>query len=327
MKKGFISILTLFLLIDCTAQIIINKPIDVTIADINFNPDVISENKIKRIDVIISDKPDGSVILNKGAGIVYKFNETGYITRYMYTILNKKEIEEIHHPAIKKHGKIVQKASTQTIPKYIHDTINVYVFYDSKNHIISKRIKIGDFFHCYYYQYNEYGQIRKEYHCKETNISGNNKEFILGEQKIISSEIFEYTKLTNTQIKKKTLNDQLNVYKKAIINYDDKKNKLSENAEFIVSCMRQENSYQYDTSNRLLKQTYTSNEDGEIKMESVFDYDNNGNLLSEKKFKNDVLTFEIHFIYDDKNTLIKSEVDRDYLNATVIIKKYEYTFY
>ena len=133
--------------------------------------------------------------------------------------------------------------------------------------------------------------------------------------------------LFRSQIKKQFLNDHLNVYKKAIINYDDKKNKLSENSEFIVSCMRQENNYEYDNNNRLLKQIYVSTENGEIKIESVFEYDKNGNLVSEKKFKNDALTLEIHYIYDDKNILIKSEVDRDYINTIVLIKKYEYTFY
>ncbi len=245
----------------------------------------------------------------------------------MYTILNTKGTEEIQHPAIKKHGRIIQKASTQTLPKYVHDTINVYVFYDSKNHIISKRIKIGEFFHSYYYQYNEYGQVRKEYHCNETNISGNTKEFVLGEQKIISSEIFEYTKLTNTQTKKKTLNDQLNVYKKGIINYDDKRNVISQNSELIVSCMREENTYEYDSNNRLIKHTYTSNENGELKTESVFKYETNGNLQSEKRFKNGILVFEIQYIYDGSGTLIQSEVDRDYTKSSVIIKKYEYTFY
>lgn len=327
LNKGAFSILLLLLSIDCSSQIILNKPIDISIADIHFNANVISKNKIKSISVLISDKPDGSVITNTGAGIVYKFNEKGYITRYMYTILNTKGTEEVHHPAIKKRGRIIQKASTTIIPKYVFDTINVYVFYDSKNHIISKRTKIGDFFHSYYYQYNEYGQIRKEYHCNETNISGNKKEFVLGEQKIISSDIFEYTKLTNTQTKKKTLNDQLNVYKKAIINYDDKRNLISHNSELIVSCIRQENAYDYDSNNQLLKHTYVSNENGEVKLESIFEYETNGNLKSEKKFKNGILIFEIQYIYDGSGTLIQSEVDRDYLNATVIIKKYEYTFY
>lgn len=327
MNKGALSILLLLLSFDCTSQIILNKPVDITIADIHFNPDVISKNKIKSISVLISDKPDGSVITNTGAGIVYKFNDKGYITRYMYTILKTKGTEEIHHPAIKKRGRIIQKATTQTIPIYVHDTINVYVFYDSKNHIISKRTKIGEFFHSYYYQYNEYGQIRKEYHCNETNISGNKKEFVLGEQKIISSDIFEYTKLTNTQTKKKTLNDQLNVYKKAIINYDDRRNLISHNSELIVSCIRQEDMYAYDTNNRLQKHTYISNENGEVKLESVFEYEKNGNLQSEKKYKNGVLIFEIQYIYDETGTFIRSEIDRDYLKSTVIIKKYEYTFF
>ena len=325
MKKGFTFIL-LLLFLDCSAQIILNKAIDIAVADINFNPDVIKSNKIKRIDVIISDKPDGSTIVNKGAGLVYKFNENGYITRYMYTILHTQESKEVEHPAIKKHGKIIERANTQTVPIYIYDTINEYIFYNSRNQIISKRVKIGESFSSYYYEYNEQWQVRKQYHCKETNISGNKFEFKLGEQKLMSSDIFEYSKLTNTQTKKKTLNDNLNVYKKAIINYDDKKNKISENSEFIVSCVRQEHTYAYNTVNQLIKQTYTSNENGEIKTESIFEYEKNSNLRSEKKYKNGILVFEIQYIYDENGTLILSEVNRDYVNATVFIKKYYYYY-
>ena len=85
---------------------------------------------------------------------------------------------------------------------------------------------------------------------------------ILG-QNVLSSETFEYTTLTPTQTKKRCLNDEGREYKKAIINYDIKGNKLSENYEYIVSWMYQETTWQYDENEKLLKRTFKNNERSE----------------------------------------------------------------
>ncbi|MGZ4159126.1 MAG: hypothetical protein ACXVED_19350, partial [Bacteroidia bacterium] len=129
------------------------------------------------------------------------------------------------------------------------------------------------------------------------------------------------------QIKKQCLNDEGREYKKAIINYDEKGNKLSENYDFIVSWMHQENIFQYDSNGRLQEKTSTSNESGDLKEYSVYEYDPKGILLSEKRFKNDALTFEISYLYDETFTLLKSEVSRDHKNASIGIVKFAYEYY
>ena len=146
-------------------------------------------------------------------------------------------------------------------------------------------------------------------------------------QNILSSETFEYIQMTPTQIKKRCLNDEGREYKKAIINYDEKGNVLSENYEFLVNWMRQENIYQFDANNRLLEKTYKSNESGEIKEYTVLSYNGSGVLLEEKQFKNGVLLFETSYLYDDANNLLKSKINRDHKNTSIGIIKYSYDFY
>lgn len=327
MKKGILISLLLTAFFHCNAQLIITKPVDVSVAPINFNSELIKQNKIKSIVLDIVDKPDGSVIIDKDATQGYEFDINGKLIRYYYTILNKTQTSEVDVPAIKKHGHIIRPAGTITKTQYINDTIFVTVFYDEQSRIIAKRLRTGDYYDAFYFEYNPQGQLKKELHCRETNTSENKNEFKLGVQKILSSETFEYTPLSPTQIKKSCLNDEGREYKKAIINYDAKGNKLSENYEFIVSWMRQENTFQYDESGRLKEQLYTSNESSEIKIRSIFEYDKNGVLLSEKKFKNEQATFEINYLYNETNTLIKSEVNRDFKNSSIIIVKFEYGFY
>ncbi len=201
------------------------------------------------------------------------------------------------------------------------------IFYDGQKRIISKRMRSGDYYNAFYYEYDENARIKKELHCKETNISENKKEFKLGVQTVLSTETFEYTQLTPTQIKKRCFNDEGREYKKAIINYDAKGNLLSENYEFIVSWMHQENTYQYDDSGKLIKRSFVSNEGGDVNEYSIYEYTKNVGVITESKFKNNLLTDEINYMYDENNTLIKSEVNRDHKNASIDIVKYAYTFY
>ena len=300
---------------------------EISVGPSAFNPEVVKQNKIKSILVVMVDKPDGAVIIDKGGTQGYEFDMDGKVIRYYYTILNRVEIQEMDAPAIRRGGRIIHAATTRNLPKYINDTVFVNIYYDNQNRIISKRLKTGDFYNAYYYEYNEQGKIRREMHCKETNVSENKNEFKMGVQTILSAETFQYTALTPTQIKKQCFNDEGREYKKAIINYDTRGNKLSENYNFIVSWMRQENSYQYDNNNKLLKRTFSNNESGELREYSFFENNPTGVVLSEKKFKNDVLLNDISYLYDETNTLVRSHVNRDHKNASIGIVKYGYTFY
>lgn len=317
----------LFIHFNSLAQLISTKPVEINVGPTNFNPAVIKSNKIKKIYVVMVDKPDGQMIIDKGASQGYEFDSLGRVSRYYYTILHSAERQEVDVPAIKRKGRIIQAATTRTVTKYFNDTIFANVFYDNQNRVISKRVRTGDYYDAYYYEYNEQGRIKKEMHFKETNISENKNEFKLGVQSILSTESYEYIALTPTQIRKKCLNDEGREFKKAIINYDSYGNKLSESYEFIVSWMRQENNYQYDASGKLIEQTYISNESGELKEYTAYQYGPSGVLLEEKKFKNDVLLNEISYLYDETNNLLKSKINRDHKNTSIGIVKLGYTFY
>ncbi len=316
MKKGLILIVTVVILLtNCKAQLILNKPSDIVIGATNFNPNTILKNKIKSISVSIYEKPDGEIINSKGVAVIYRFNATGYLRRYTYSIAT----------ALNGNNRTLLNFSESNIST--SDKVDVFVFYGIKNHIITKRIRQGDLFHSYNYEYNRQGDIRKQYHCKETNVSIDPSYFRLGKQIILAYEIFEYIKLTDFQIKKNYLNDELEVYKKGIINYDSTNNKISETAELIVSSKRNENYYTYDSLNRMVSHIHINNDYGKTINESSYKYDAKGNLISEIKTVNGILSNDIQYIYDTDNALLKSQINRDHINAILTIKKFKYRFY
>ncbi|MCE3278446.1 MAG: hypothetical protein K0S44_637 [Bacteroidetes bacterium] len=327
MKKHLLLFFFIFTLLNCRAQLISTKPVDINVGPINFNPEIIKKNKVKTIVLDIVDKPDGKIIVDKDATQGFEFDEEGRVSRYYYTILNRVQATEVDVPALKKRGKVVRPATTKTVLKFVNDTIFTSVFYDLLDRVILKRSRSGDYYDAYYYEYDDKGKIKREMHCRETNISENKNVFKLGVQTILSSETFSYENLTPTQVKKKCFNDEGREYKKGIINYDAKGNKLSESYDFIVSWMHQEGLYEYANNGNLIRRILKTNESGELKQESTFDYDANNHLITEKKLKDAVILNEISYLFDEFTKLVKSHVDRDFKNASIGIVKYAYTYY
>jgi hypothetical protein len=327
LKNVFLILFFLLISAAASAQLISTRPPEIPSGPVNFNIAFVKAHKIKSLTIVMVDKPDGSVIIDKGATQGFEFDSLGRVTRYYYTILNSIRKEEVEVPAIKRKGRVIRPASTKTVNRYINDTLFTNLYYDDKNRVISKRLRSGDFYDAWYYEYNNEGKIRRETHCRETNNSENPNVFKMGVQKILSTETFQYETLTPTQIRKRCFNDEEREYKKAVINFDSKGNKISESYDFIVSWMRQENTFEYNSKDLLTRWVYTSNESGELKDEHTYEYDASGTLISEKRLKDKFVLNEISYLFDESTKLVKSHINRDFNNASIGIVKYGYTFY
>jgi hypothetical protein len=211
--------------------------------------------------------------------------------------------------------------------KYINDTIFTDVTYDELNRISCKRIKTDNVYDAFYYSYNSDNQLIKEVHYKETNTGKNLDDFKLGTQELVFSQTFQYKVLSTNQTKKICLNIRGMPYKNTFIKWDAKKNLINETSESTVTSMRQEYNYSYSAANQLIKKNYKSNEKASVVLESVYEYGKNGNLISEKKYKNEGFVYETNFIYDENGVFIRSEANRNHTSSTVFIAKYNYLFY
>ena len=105
MRRLPTTLLFLIFQISCIGQLINTYPAEIGIGPMAFNATVVKQNKIKKIDVVIVDKPDGEVIVDKGSCQGYAFDSIGRIVQYYYTILNFAEREVVDVPEIRKKGK------------------------------------------------------------------------------------------------------------------------------------------------------------------------------------------------------------------------------
>lgn len=325
---AFIFSLLLLLPALLRAQIILTKPQETPLTELSFDPAVIKASKIKSITVDLAMKPDNKVIDDKGLMQYHEFDSLGRLVKFYYTMISGTTTREIQVPALYKRGRVVRKAYTRTENTYRYDTVSTWFYYDSRDRLIIKRTNSGDVYNSAYYTYDAVNNdIIKEVRCRETNTSENKNDFRLGVQTVTSLETFQYERSSPTQLKKKCFNDEGRAYRQVIINYDSNGNKIEEYAEYVVTWMNASTTWEYDAQGRVAERNYSSNATGDLKESVNYEYDAKGNLVGEKRFKNQDQVNEISYLYDENGTLLKSQVNRDIPNKQIGIIKYSYGFY
>ena len=248
------------------------------------------------------------------------------MVRQYYNEITSLEKTEIEIPAVYKHGKVIKKAHTKIDYQYQYDTLGTEYVYSSNGYLTMKRVCLGSFYNSTYYEYFGDGLVSRQTLCKETNLAKQGDPFKLGVQTVISEEKFQYENLTPVQVKKIFLNDEGKPYKQGILNFQNGK-PMNEAYEFVVGFIRSAVTYKYDGQARLTEKTMTDNSSGNSVEKITYEYDANGNVISEKQFKNGTQTDEIVYLYDEAKRLMISQIDRQLQKASIKIVKYEYGFY
>ena len=326
-RPAYVIILLMALLwpVFSLSQVIELRPLENLPAEPSFNPAHIIGSGIRSLTLHLSNKPDNQVIDDKGLVQHYEFDTLGRVSQLYYTLISGTTTREVEVPPLYRKGRVIRKGYTRYEKSYAFDTVTTNFYYDGKSRLAIKRTFTNDVYNAIYYTYDDPGNIIKEVRCKETN-TGTRNDFRLGVQTVTSLETFEYEKTSEVQLKKKCLNDEGRIYKNVIINYDSKGNKIDEYSEYVVTWMNASNTWKYDDKGRVTKKTYSSNSTGDIKQSWAYEYDAAGNLVAEKRFRNDAQTNEISYLYDEKGTLLKSQVNRDFPQKSIGIIKYSYTY-
>ncbi|TND08192.1 MAG: hypothetical protein FD123_2447 [Bacteroidetes bacterium] len=308
-------------------QDIVHFPNDLREVPIAFNPAFIFEKKISRIHVAVSLKPDNQVIQDKGLVESYAFDTLGRMTEYYRTRVKGYGMKEIQHAAVYRKGKRVRRPWVETVYQYSYDTVFVNFYYDSLDRLVVRRLNDGDFYNAWYFKYNNENQIITQLQCRETNTELSRKNFKIGVQNILSTEQFSYEKLTPTQTKRRCLNDEGKSYKEIILNYDSAGRLVDEYSSFVVTWVKQHNTYAYDSLGRLSELVYHEYSGEETIEKSTFEYDTLGHMAMRRNYKNDTLLDEVNFLYKKTEPSVNAIVNRRKKDAMIDIQKFTYEYY
>lgn len=281
----------------------------------SFNPEIIRLRDIRRITFEIIDKKDFEIAEDKNLTETYEFNQEGLVSRYYYTVIARTIQKEITG----RHG-------TSTTTEYVYDTVSTSFFYDGQNRVILRRYHDGgNYYESRYYRYNSDGQMTRELRYRETNVSPVKSFFILGNQVLLSEDSFQYQNYSAKQYKCIVLNNEKRPYKERVINLDSIGRQKSANEYYTAaSWLFQNYNYRYD-GKRLVEAVYKANSGIETVMKNLYEYQE-GELYSEKQYRDNELLREISYVADRTNGLLNSFVLRDPVARTMRIVRLRYEF-
>lgn len=300
-KSNFKILLPLLILstisLSSNAQILgINKPL---FSDLPFfNTRFIKQNNIKAIKGSISSKKVRDIIRSKGLDYHYQFGEDG-------------------------------KLKTQLSSHFsngLKDTATHHFTYDSLGRIAIKRASDLNGYCSYHYNYDHLNNIITQSYCRDENKFDSKAKFELKKQYVITTDSFNYQKLSDTQSQKIFYNDYGIKFKTQTNYYDSLGYLIEEYTKFIIGNNKEKTTYEYDEIGRIhLKHTYTNISKNERNTED-YSYDEIGNVLDIKYYQNDKHTSTKQFLYD-KNMLLSAMIIQDMETEFLRIIKYRYTFY
>lgn len=287
-----------------------------------FNTPFIKQQKIKSITFDILDKKDFEAPVDRNLMHYYEFDTSGLLKRFYYTNIVKTVEKEYHSQPVYRHRRMVSNGSVYFKNEYVYDTISTTYMYKNNN-LILKRYNDGTYYESRYYNYDAKNRLTKERRVKETNLSSDKSNFILGNQTVISEDSFQYLDITPHQFKQICLNSENRPYKEIIINTDSTGNMVSKNESYIVAWIIQNTTYTYK-KDQLTSATFKGNANGDVILKTTYERDTMDCIYTEKQYKNDVLLKEISYVTDRANRCLNSFILRDPINKNMRIVKLFY---
>lgn len=289
---------------------------------LEFNAAFIKQQKIKSITFDILDKKDFEAPVDRNLVHFYEFDTTGLLRRFYYTTIIKTIEKEHHSPPVYRKRRMISSGSVYYKNEYVYDTIStVYMYKD--NNLILKRYNDGTYYESRYYNYDAKNRLTKERRVKETNLSSDKSNFILGSQTVISEDSFQYLDINPRQYKQICLNSENRPYKEIIFNSDSLGNVISKNESYTVAWIIQNITYTYD-KNHLTSVTFKGNANGDVVLKNTYERDAMDCIYTEKQYKNDVELKEVSYITDKSTKRLNSFIVRDPIKKNMRIVKLLY---
>ena len=298
MKHRFLFIITVFLALDISAQILdINQPLFSEVPF--FNAEFIKANKIKSITGSISSKKVRDIIRSKGLDYRYEFNSKGQL----------------------------QMQLSSHFTEGIKDSSTIAYEYDDDGKIILKRNSDGKGYYSYHYNYDSLNNIISQTYYRDESKNESKNKFELKKEYLIVSDSFSYQKTDPSQTKKIFYNGYKKAYKEQTKYYDNMGYLVEEYTKFIIGNNKKKITYEYNEKGQIFKKhVYTNLAEGK-KTTEEYSYDEIGNILEIKIFDDEKYITSKQFLYDAKTMLLSAQIIQDIETQFLRIIKYNYTFF
>ncbi len=294
----------------------------------SFYPEYIKQNQIKKVIFEILDKKDFEVPVDKSLVEHYEFNNYGYMTRFYYTDIVKTIEKQVSMPPVYKGKRKIRNAYSYAMNDYIYDTISTTHLFNEANKLLMKRQHLGNgFYDTRYYYYDSSRHLINVNRFKETNVAQSKNDFILGNQVLLSTDSMKVITYGENQTKVIYFNSEKRPYKEEIILSKNGKITSINESYVAASWIQQNQQFEYNEKGQLLSAIFNSNANVNLSYKHTYDYDQNGWILTDKHYKNNVLLTETSFVNDVNSSLVNSIVIRDSINKSIRIVKLKYAYF
>lgn len=258
-----------------------------------FNVDFIRENKVHKLNGKFTYKKPGDMMRE---------------TQYMYVY----EFDSL--------GRLSSSFETRKDDGTIDTTWNVYL-YNPENLLIEHKRGDGKGFTSTGYEYDEKGNQTKESYIREYVDSLGNAQ-----RTVLNSESMKY-EYYDLQVKKTVYNNYDLPYKYELIKYNELGYMVEREERLIMTMSVTTIKYTYNDKGYIA--SISSFEGSNIipTEETIYLYDDFGNLLEKHQYRNGVFTTEFEMIYNEKSKLLSYVLTRDVATNFIMIlglKDYEF---
>ena len=258
-----------------------------------FNTDFIRSNKVHKLNGRFTYKKAGDMMRETNYNYVYEFDSLGRITSTFETRKDDGTVDT---------------------------TWNVYR-YNQANLLIEHKRGDGKGFTSIGYEYNEKGNQTKESYVREYIDSLGNAQ-----RTILNSESMKY-EYNDLQIKKTVYNNYDLPYKYEIIKYNELGFLVEREERYIMTMAVTTVKYNYNEKGYIASIASFEGSDTLPREESIYQYDDFGNLLEKHVYRNGTFTTEFEMIYNEKSKLLSYVLTRDVSTNFIMIlgfKDYEF---
>ena len=262
----------------------------------NFVEDFVRRNKIKSIKGTFSTKAAMDYIRPNDDIYIYKFNQSGELTLEYKTQLG--------------------------------DTLVTIYLYDDRGNLTVLRKSDQYGFHSYHYKYDALNRIIYSEYRRDTNRGQDKLAFEPDQSLIVSTETFEYIELEGKNYKKIYYNNTGNIYKEEFFYFDENNYLIRQEGILKTGSGRTNTTYAYDEKGRLLEKYSESFVMGNYTSKYAYEYDEFGNILSLKYYRNGEYITEYQIMYYPETLLLLGIITRDHAtNFMTILSFKEYVYF